>query len=178
MPLRKRTPVLLQSFGLFLLTMLLAGCAGKSFTYKGSWVEKDDRIPLQSNESQKGNWKTRDVNIEYTCQRDTQNLQISGIVKLDNYLTNGFSTLDHFRLKLYALDADGLVLDSKFLKSFGHGRYIGNLEKMAFHKKLILPANTASITFGYSGRVSDGSKNSEGRIDWDFWKRPIRQLPE
>lgn len=178
MPLRKRTLSFIRYIGLFFLLLLLAGCAGQAFTSKGSWVEKDDRILLQNNEFQKGNWKTRDVDIEYTCRRETQNLQISGIVTLDDYLINGFSTLNNFTLHMYALDAGGRVLDSQFLAFFGHGLYLGAPGKMTFHKQLTLPADTAAITFGYSGRVSDASKDSEGKVDWSFWKRPVHQAVE
>ena len=178
MPLRKRTLSFIRSIGFFLLFLLLAGCAGQAFTSKGSWIEKDDRISLQNNESHQGNWKTRDVDIEYTCQRETQNLQISGIVTLDDYLVNGFSTLDNFRLHMYALDAGGVVLDSQSLCFFGHGRSLGYPGKMTFHRQLALPADTAAITFGYSGRVFDASKDSEGKVNWSFWKRPVPQPVE
>ncbi|WP_022663974.1 hypothetical protein [Desulfospira joergensenii] len=175
---KKRTAALLQSLGWLLLAMLLAGCAGKAFTHKGLWFGKEDRILLQKTESQKGNWQTRDVDIEYSFQRDAQDLQISGEVKLGDYLINGFTTLDKFRLNLYALDAGGFVLDSGSIAFFGHGLYLGGPGKMTFTRRLPMPADTAAITFGYTGRVSDGSKNSEGRIDWSFWKQPGTPPPE
>ena len=183
MSAKEKTVTAFKLFGLSLLIILLVACAGKVFTYKGSWVEEDDRISLQDGGPHKGNWQTRDVAIEYTYQQETQNLLISGVVKLGDYLTTGFSTLDYFTLDIYTLDADGIVLDSKLIRTFGYRRYLDYLGKMTFDNQLELPADTAAIAFGYRGRVTQGGggirETRKGdRIDWDFWKAPGRKPSE
>jgi len=180
---KKRALVAFKLFGSFLLIILLVACAGKVFTYKGSWVAEDDRISLQDDGPHKGNWQTRDVAIEYVYQQETQNLQISGVVKLGDYLTTGFSTLVHLTLDIYSLDADGIVLNSVMIRNFGYLRSLDYLGKMTFANQLELPADTAAIAFGYRGRVTEGgggfNKNIIGdRIDWDFWKLPSRKPSE
>ena len=167
-------------FGLTILTISLVACAGKVFTYKGSWVAEDDRISLQSGGPHKGKWQTRDVAIEYAYQQKTENLQISGVLTLGDYLTTGFSTLDYLTVDFFALNADGIVLKSELIRTFGSRRYIDYLGKMSFNKQIELPADTTAIAFAYRGRVTQGGggigETKQGdRIDWDFWKIPGRR---
>lgn len=102
---------------------------------------------------------------------------------MGDYLTTGFSTLDYLTIDMYTLDADGIVLDSKLIRTFGYRRYLDYLGKMAFDKQLKLLADTAAIAFGYRGRVTQGGggirETRKGdRIDWDFWKVPGRKSSE
>ena len=180
---KKRALVAFKLYGSFLLIILLVACAGRVFTYKGSWVAEDDRITLQDGGPHKGNWQTRDVAIEYAYQQETQNLQISGVVKLEGYLTTGFSTLEYLRLDIFMLDADGIVLNSELILNIGYRRHLGLLGEMTFDNQLELPADTAAIAFGYTGRVIEGgggnrATGKEDQIDWNFWKVPGRMPSE
>jgi hypothetical protein len=177
MSANEKIMIAFKLFGLSLLTILLVACAGKTFTYNGRWVEEEDRISLQAGGPHKGNWQTRDVAIEYAYQHETQNLQISGAVTLGDYLTTGFSTLDYLTLDIFALDADGIVLNSELIRTFGYRRYMDFLGNMTFDRQIGLPEGTQWIAFGYRGRVTQGGggiRNTRGgdRIDWDFWKIP------
>ncbi len=177
MSANEKIMIAFKVFGLSLLTILRIACAGKAFTYKGRWVAEDDRIALEAGGPRKGNWQTRDMTIEYAYQQETQNLQISGAVTLGDHLTTGFSTLDFLTLDIYMLDADGIVLNSELMRTFGYRRYMDFLGKMTFDKQIDLPDGTSAIAFGYRGRVTQGGggirRTREGdRIDWDFWKIP------
>lgn len=180
---KKRALVEFKAFGSFLLIILLVGCAGRFTNYTGSWVAEDHRISLQDGEPHKGNWQTRDVAIDFAYQQKPQNLQISGVVKLGGYLTNGFRTLDYLILDIYTLDADGIVLNSELMLNYGYRRDLEFVGEMTFDNQLALPANTAAIAFGYRGRVSEGggtipkSGGGDG-IAWEFWKIPGRKPSE
>jgi hypothetical protein len=183
MSAKEKTVIAFKLFGLSLFIIFLIACAGKVFTYKGSWVAEEDRISLQDGGPHKGNWQTRDAAIEYAYQQETQNLQISGVVKLGDYLTTGFSALEYFTLDIYKLDADGIVLDSELIRTFGYRRSIDSLGKMTFKKQLDLPDGTSAIAFGYRGKVTEGGGGIRGtrkgdRIDWQFWKVPGRKPSE
>ncbi|UCG06284.1 MAG: hypothetical protein JSV83_20615 [Desulfobacterales bacterium] len=183
MSAKEKTVTLFKLFGLSLLIILLVACAGKMFTYMVSWVAENDRISLEAGGPHKGNWQTRDVAIEYAYQQDTQNLQISGVLKLGDYLTTGFSALEYLTLDIYKLDADGIVLDSELIRTFGYRRYMDYLGKMTFNKQLDLPEGTSAIAFGYSGKVTQGGggfreTRTGDRIDWQFWKVPGRKPSE
>jgi hypothetical protein len=49
---------------------------------------------------------------------------------------------------------------------------------MTFDTELKLLDNTPAIAFGYSGKVSEGSRLSGDQIDWTFWKRPGQRSKE
>jgi hypothetical protein len=180
---KKRALVGFKAVGMFLLIILLVACAGRLTTYDGSWVAEDKRISLQDGGPHEGNWQTRDVAIEFAYQQKPQNLQISGVVKLGSYLTNGYRTLDYLILDIYTLDADGIVLNSDVMLNYGHRRILDFVGEVTFDNQLALPADTAAIAFGYRGRVSEGSGTvprgggGDG-IAWEFWKLPGRKPPE
>jgi hypothetical protein len=183
--MRKKMKALVEfkAFGSFLLIILLVACAGRFGAYEGSWVAEDQRISLQDGGPHKGNWQTRDVAIEYAYQQKSQHLQISGVIKLGSYLTNGFRTLEYLILDIYTLDADGIVLNSELMLNFGYRRDLDFVGEMTFGNQLALPPDTVAIAFGYRGRVSDGGgriRNNSGgdRIAWDFWKMPGRKPSE
>ena len=183
MCVKKRALVAFKLLGSYLLITLLVACAGKVFTYEGSWVAEDDRISLQDGGPHKGDWQTRDVAIEYAYQQETQNLQISGVVKLGGYLTTGFSTLEYLKLDIYTLDADGIVLNSELILNYAYRRDLDLLGEMTFGNQLALPADTAAIAFGYRGRVTEGGggsgvTRSGDQIAWEFWKIPGRKPSE
>jgi len=183
--MRKKKKVLVEfkAVGSFLLIILLVACAGRLTTYKGLWVTEDNRISLQDGGPHQGNWQTRDVAIEYTYQQETQNLQISGVVKLGGYLTNGFRTLEYLILDIYTLDTDGIVLNSELMLNYGYRRDLDFVGEITIDNQLALPPDTAAIAFGYRGRVSEGggtvpkSGGGDG-IAWEFWKIPGRKPSE
>ena len=183
--MRKKKSALIEFrvFISFLLIILLVACAGRFTTYNGSWVAEDDRISLQDGGPHKGNWQTRDVAIEFAYQQKPQNLQISGVVKLGGYLTNGFRTLEYLILDIYTLDADGTVLNSELMLNFGYRRDLDFVGEVTFDNQLALPADTAAIAFGYRGRVTEGGggtgvTRSGDQIAWEFWKIPGRKPSE
>jgi hypothetical protein len=138
---------------------------------------------LQDDGPHNGNWQTRDVAIEYDYQHKPHNLQISGVIKLGSYLTNGFRTLQYLVLDIYTLDADGIVLNSELIINFGYHRDLDFAREMTFGNQLVLPAGTAAIAFGYRGRVTEGGggtgvTRSGDQIAWEFWKIPGRKPSE
>jgi len=180
---KKSALVEFKAFGSFLLIILLVACAGRLTTYKGLWVTEDNRISLQDGGPHQGNWQTRDVAFEYTYQQETQNLQISGVVKLGGYLITGFNTLEYLILDIYTLDADGIVLNSELILNYAYRRDLDLLGEMTFGNQLALPADTAAIAFGYRGRVTEGGggtgvTRSGDQIAWEFWKIPGRKPSE
>ena len=183
MPKKMKALFEFKAFGWFFLIILLVACGGRFTTYNGSWVAEDDRISLQDGGPHQGNWQTRDVAIEFAYQQNPQYLQISGVVKLGGYLTNGFRTLEYLILDIYTLDADGIVLNSELMLNYGSRRDLDFVGEMTFDNQLALPADTAAIAFGYRGRVSEGGgrsrESSNGdRIAWEFWKIPGRKPAE
>jgi hypothetical protein len=166
------------------LISLCFGCASGTSLSPGAWIEENGRIALQDGGPHKGSWQTRDLAIDYDYREAAKNLQISGTVKLADYIPKGFSTLDYLRLYIHFLTSNGVVLETKSLKFFGYFRYLDYLEKISFNSQFDLPEDAVAFAFSYSGRASQGggspSGNSlrGGQISWDFWKVPRRTPPK
>ncbi len=182
MNFKKKTLIVFKVFISFLLINLFGACTGKLLSYRGGWVDEENRISLLEGGPHKGIWETRDLSVEYEYQLDTKNLQISGVVELANYISNGFSALDHLNLYIHFLDANGIVLDTKGINIFGFNRFLAFLEEMSFNRRLDLSEDTVAVAFSYRGKVTEGGSrgNSRGgeRIDWEFWKMPHRNPPK
>jgi hypothetical protein len=167
---------------LFVSMMLLLACSGRPLSYRGSWVEEHDRINLQAGGPHHGNWQTRDLSIEYEYQKEAQNILISGVVNLADHLKI-MGTLDHLALEIQLLEANGIVQDTKGIRTFGSRRSIESFGKMSFNRRLDLYEDTVAMAFSYSGKITQGGggaiKSSSGeKAEWFFWKIPRRKAPE
>jgi hypothetical protein len=169
-----------------LMLNLFFACATGTSLSPGAWVDEKDRIALQDGGPHNGNWQTRDLTIDYDYREAAKMLDITGTIKLANYIPMGYSTLDYLRIYILFLNSSGVVLEVKNLQYFGYFRYIEYLEKMTFNSQFNLPENTVAFAFSYSGRASQGggspmgnnSGNGSGQIAWDFWKVPRRSPPK
>ena len=166
----------------FVSIMLLLACSARPLSYRGSWIEEQDRISLQAGGPHKGIWQTRDLSIEYEYQQEAQSLLISGVVYLADYLKI-MGTLDHLALEIQLLEVDGIVQDTKGIWTFGTRRSIDSFGKMSFNSRLDLYEDTVAMAFSYSGKINQGGggalKSSSGeKAEWGFWKVPHRKPPE
>ncbi|MGD2186530.1 MAG: hypothetical protein PVI71_10400 [Desulfobacterales bacterium] len=165
-----------------LLSYLTVACAGVNTLSPGAWVEQTDRIAVQDGGPHKGSWQTRDLTINYEYQQALNNLQVSAIIELADYIPKGFTTLEHLTLYIHFLEANGTVLATQSVRNFGYRRQLDLLPQMRFNNQFDLAENTVAFAFSYNGSVSRGSgtpgpERSGGRIDWDFWKVPRRSHP-
>ena len=186
MYLTNKTSVVSKLLIMLIFFSLFFAGTSKFLSYRGSWVEEKNRIALLEAGPQKGNWQTRDLSVAYEYRQEAKKLRIAGVVKLADYLTNGFSTLESLSLSIHFLDAAGVVLGTKGIKIFGHRQSIVYLGKMSFDRHLDLSADTVAVAFSYRGKVTQGSAGAGNaarggggdRIDWDFWKVPYSKPPQ
>ena len=184
---KKRASIAFKVLLTGLLIHLLFACAIKTSLSPGAWVEENDRIAVQDGGPHKGSWQTRDLSIDYEYREAVKNLEVTGTIKLADYIPKGFSTLDHLRIYIHFLSSNGVVLETKSIKFFGYLRYLDYLGKMSFNSQFDLPEDTVAFAFSYSGRASQGGggggsfigdNSSSGQIAWDFWKVPRRSPPK
>jgi hypothetical protein len=173
---KKKILIVFKLIILFFSINFIFACAGNLFTFRGAWVKEENRVSLLEGGPHRGRWETRDISIEYKYRKVLDDLKISGIVDLANYIKTGYNTLDHLYLYVYFLEADGTVLDTKVIRIFGYRQWFVVLRNRSFDHRLELPEGTVDIAFGYRGKVSEGGGG--GRIEWDFWKTPRRKPPE
>ena len=166
------------------ITIFIA-CAGSNPLSPGAWVPEEDRIQLIDGGPHKGTWETRDLSIHYEYQQGAPNLQVKGIVELANYITMGYDALQYLWIYVHLLERNGIVLSTQRISASGHLQSFRLSGERKFTRSFDLTQDTVAFAFSYSGRavsgdgpgpVSSGS-NSEGRIDWDFWKIPRRSPP-
>lgn len=179
---KKKILIAFKLFISFLIINLIFACAGNPVNYHGAWVKEENRVSLLEGGPHQGHWKTRDISIEYEYRKKAGDLKISGMVDLANYIQTGYNTLDHLYLYVYLLEADGTVLDTKAIQTFGYRQWFVALKNMSFDNRLELPQGAVALAFGYRGKVSEGGGPGIGRkgdrIEWDFWETPRRKPPE
>jgi hypothetical protein len=168
---------------LFLLINLCIACVGGTSLSPGAWVEEEDRISILDGGPHEGSWQTRDLLIHYQYRETTSSLQITGVIEFASYIQKNFRTLEHLKLNIHFLEANGIVLDTKRIKAFGYRRFFDLLGQMSFNSRFDLTQDTVGFGFSYHGRVTEGggSRNfsrSGDRIDWDFFKAPRRRPPK
>ena len=180
---QKKTLIASRLPMLFVLINLCIACVGGTSLSPGAWVEEEDRISMQDGGPHKGSWQTRDLSINYEYREATSSLQITGVIELASYLQYNFNTLEHLRLNIHFLEANGIVLETERIKVFGYRRFLDFLGEMSFNSDFDLTQETVAFAFSYHGRVTEGAlppslSSSGGRIDMEFFKVPRRGPPK
>jgi hypothetical protein len=151
--------------------IVLAGCQGALLTYKGAKVRDDSLIHLTEATQGSGIYQTTDLIIEYQWVRSGNELQLSGLAKFTSRIQNSFTMIPVFDLSLFLTDAQGNILEQRWIATPG----VEPGSRMLINEKLLLSPETANIAFSYSGqaRDSDGSGQDKGDGDMPFWQVPI-----
>lgn len=149
--------------------ILLHGCMGGIGEWKGHNVRKENRIPIEDTSGKNsGVWKTGDLSLKYDYLIRGDRIQFDGEAALTDKLTH-FTTLDHLSIMVQFVDREGIVLGHEILYISSSRAWIPMI-RLSFSRSFVLPSETASISFSYSGKVSDGS--GDDGIDWNFWSIP------
>jgi hypothetical protein len=164
----KKTPAVFKAgLWIFLLAGLVA-CQSSLTSYRGKAVEAKNRFDLLDGGPHKGAWQTKDLGIEFQYMREQQDLQISGLVKLQVYLLH-YNFMKSFFLGLHFVDAEGKVLVDETILSAAYRAEMP--EQMAFKANLKIPPDSTAIAFSYRGRAFIIGDDSRGG-GWEFWQGP------
>lgn len=168
MGLGKKIPAFFKTGLCVFLLIGLAACQGSLTSYRGKPVEAKNRFDLLEGGPREGDWQTRDIRIEFQYLREQQDLQISGLVKPQDYLLH-YNIMKSFFLGLHFVDAGGKVLVDETIMSAGYR--VEMPEQMAFKANLKIPPDSTAFAFSYSGRAMISGDDSRGN-GWDFWQGP------
>lgn len=150
-----------------LLLASLIACQGGLGSYAGKSVDVGNRIELLDGGPHQGAWETRDLMVEFQYLRLRQDLQISGLIKLQQYLSH-FNSMKYLYFRMHFVDGgDRVLADQALLKSIGYR--VGMPEKIRFKAELKIPPDGAAFAFSYRGCAQGGGERAE---DWQFWKAP------
>ena len=155
----------------YLMVIFLASivaCQSIPKQYRGATTEPDCQILLLEDGPHEGAWQTFDLTIEYTYEKKTSMLQLSGVAEVGEHYLGMYHELSSLYLTLYYLDTDTKVLESKLIL---HVFYEKIDDKFKFKHNLEIPPETTSITFGYDGSVF-GSSGGLGADRDRFAKKP------
>ncbi len=160
----------------FILINFLLACSGVNPLSPGAWVEEKDRIPVLETGPHEGGWETRDLTIEYEIQQLDNTIRITGVVKMGGRMTPGFTILDHLTIYIHALGPNGIVRQTKAVKTFGFRRQLWMMGTLSFDGEFELSTDSdiIAVAFSYSGTVQSGGDDA----GMDFWKVPRRKPPE
>ena len=176
MRLSKKTLMTFKLFIGFILISLFLACSGVNPLSPGAWVEEKNRIPVLAAGPQEGAWQTRDLTIKYELVQQDDTLQISGVVDFGGHHTSGFISLKYLTIYIHVLGPNGIVRETKAVKTFGYRRPFFSLGKLSFDGDFEMSGDTdiIAVAFSYAGTVESGG----GETSWDFWKIPRRKPPE
>ncbi len=165
----------LPLFIFIILPVLLAsGCKSTQAYYRGYLSQNASNLTLVDNSSQQGNWKTFDMQLNYTAEKGNASLDIRGTGQFGLYYQLNSARIANLDLYLFFINDRTQVLETVRLFSAIN---ISPEDQIHFAKHLQVPAGAAAISFGYYGQSrSDGGNDGEhggggGGTEW-FAKLP------
>lgn len=145
------------------LLPLAAACVETAMLYRGATVSSVPVVALQEGPPVAGRWETFEMAIDYTYQRNGDNLELSGQARLSQHYRDNYGGVTRMQTYLFFLDQDARVLETVSIVTPWNG--IEDAQK--FSNSFTMPAGTTAISFGYSGAVNgmDG--------DASFYELPL-----
>ncbi len=152
-------------FAVVVLCCLMAGCQGNLLTYKGGNVPPGESIILLDGEHS-AYWPTRDLRVNYTYLKKSNQLNISGDVKFADWLGLSFDNIVFFNLQIFLLNDQGTVLQTAGLATSSN--FANSRASLSFTKTMTLPAGTAAMAFGYTGEARGTGDDEAGTTSFFY----------
>ena len=156
------------------LNLALLSCASMSAPpHIGKMSRPENRVPLASLPAGENTWRAKDLDIHYNALREGDALEISGFVEFGSNMAK-FPLINHFRVYLSFLDADGRVTDSKLLWSTGmqtETRFV----RWTFQRQWPIPPDAVAMGFSYRGAATEAGGDSDigtGKTGWEVEQQP------
>jgi hypothetical protein len=145
----------------------LGGCQLSLFNVPGQSIENADRIIVKGGGQQTGQYRSDELVVNYEYVRHGDSLKISGVVRFSDSIQGLFSTVSTFNLALVLADPRGIVLAQQGLTT-AHNHKVG--EPVAFSTTMVIPSQTASMAFRYTGAAAGSGKDGSPS---PFWHDPV-----
>ena len=156
------------------LGLSLLACASMTAPpHIGKTSRPENRVPLASLPAGENTWRAEDLDIHYNAAREGDTLGISGFVEFGSNMAK-FPMINHFRVYLHFIDAEGRVDDSKLLWSAGmltETRFV----RWTFQRQWPLPPEAAAMGFSYRGAASEAGGDSsmgKAKTGWEVEQQP------
>lgn len=150
---------------LVVLGCLMAGCQGSLLSYRGGTVSPGESIELLEGEHS-AYWPTRDLRINYTYSKNSNQLNLSGNVKFADWLGFSFNNILVFNLQVFLLNDQGTVLQAAGLAT--SPSYAQAQSLLNFTKTMSLPPGTTAMAFGYTGEARGTGDDDSGTTSFFY----------
>ena len=156
----------------FLGVLFLAGCASYLKPEIGVTAQPEARVELVAEGVQNAAWTSKDLTLTYSYAVSGNIFNFSGSLSFDRSLTNSFSSIKTFSLKMSFLDKDGRVLESVDITPLF--RYLGDIPgTLPVRVSALQPAEAAGIAFNYFGIFRSGNHEEMGGDGWEIFYFPF-----
>lgn len=168
-PLRK----LVLSITLVMICFFSIASQQTGASWRGKTAKQNDNPELLSDGPHTINWKSRDLEVDYTYTSKEGNLEIEGTVNLASHLKNSFRSLVNFSVFLNVLDDNKRIMDSRVIAIAG----AIPIRTIRFQDTFPLPPEATALNFSYSGVATEGGTVGSGGGDDGggstfFWQNP------
>jgi hypothetical protein len=159
--------VIRPGFGFSALLILLTAMV---FTVDGlsKTLNPANRIVLNAQGQQSGQFNAPDLTVTYTCVRTGSNMQLSGNVQFGMSIQGNYAVVQTFQVGVVLADAQGNVLGEQQLTS-AFDTNVG--DTINFSATVVVPPQTASMAFTYNGQAFDAGRG--GSNPTNFWFYPF-----
>lgn len=174
--MRHNKQFLLSAFvGIFLTIsfVTLISCQTTMNRYLGKAVPEHNRVLLPEGKPLSGIYQTRDLVLQYTFDRESNQLKLSGELALEKSYDQ-FEIIHYVNLWVHFLDSEGNVIDSKLTwRVISQIDYTDNqVKKWPVTGSVELPQNTTAIALSYRGSAQQGAGKDNSSM-WIFYKSPL-----
>jgi len=158
---------------LCIFSFIETGCVNYIKVHSGSIVLPEGRVPLVDGEIKDGVLQTNDLRMEYLLKGSDEEFTFSGQISFVGGITNSYSLLRSFFIRMSFLDEKGKVLSSvditPLLRTLSGIPDI--IECKSSGKR---PAGSTAVAFNYYGILMENTK-SMGRGEREVFYMPFER---
>lgn len=159
----RRRGALREVLGAVAVVLFLCACQGMG-NLGGGVVPPTKCIQLNRDGSGSGTWQTREVTMTYQYVADGSQMDFRGTVSFATSLTNSFSSIDRFHVKIYWLDGTGRILTTHGL--YSSSQFDAN-DNPSFRTTVPIPTEAVQMAFGDMGQASSYGDQSGVMPFWE-----------
>ncbi len=147
------------------VALFLGGCGNFITPELGVVAKKESRILIKDLVDKDAVFQTGDLKLNYSLVEMEGEYRYAGVVDFDRSLTDSFSTIVKFCLKMSFLDSEGRVLETVDVTPFFS--YLNNIPlEMKIKKDGITPYGASAIVFNYLGLFRGATRDITE--DWEI----------
>jgi hypothetical protein len=144
------------------ITPILSGCQAAQ-KHPGEWAAPEKvTVPIPPGNNS-GRWWGRDLVVDYKYSRTQGSMDMTGVVRFQDNMSNNYSMLKDFHLSVSLLDKNGTSLGNQ-----GITMGAGTFDPIPFHVHLEVPADSVAMEFTYKGTAQGGIRG--GGNSTSFWQ--------